>query len=115
RWQQTVVADTAWKDKVRPLIDTFTRSTPGSFLEEKSAGLAWHYARAERGFGPVQARELRLHLLELLSNAPVRVFAGERVVEIRAQGADKGMIIARCLATEPADAACVALGDDTTD
>jgi trehalose 6-phosphate synthase/phosphatase len=114
-WQATVRVDSSWKEKVRPLFDTFTRATPGSFLEEKSAGLAWHYARAEREFGPGQARELRLHLMDLLSNAPVQVFAGERVVEIRAQGVSKGLIVARCLASEPADALSVAFGDDMTD
>jgi trehalose 6-phosphate synthase/phosphatase len=115
QWEQTVQVQDGWMEKVRPLLDTFTRATPGSFIEEKSAGLAWHYARAEREFGPAQAQELRLHLMDLLSNAPVHVFAGERVVEIRAQGVSKGMIVARCLASEPADAVNVALGDDMTD
>jgi trehalose 6-phosphate synthase/phosphatase len=114
-WEATVRIDNSWKEKVRPLFETFTRATPGSFLEEKSAGLAWHYARAEREFGPGQARELRLHLMDLLSNAPVQVFAGERVVEIRAQGVNKGRIVARCLASERADALSVAFGDDRTD
>jgi trehalose 6-phosphate synthase/phosphatase len=105
----------AWKDKIRPLLETFTRATPGSFVEEKSAGLTWHYARAEREFGPSQAIELRLHLLELLSNTPVQVLAGERVVEIRNQGVDKGRIVARTLADEPESALPVAFGDDVTD
>jgi trehalose 6-phosphate synthase/phosphatase len=114
-WLQTVQVHDGWKEKVRPLLDTFTRATPGSFIEEKSAGLAWHYARAEREFGPAQAHELRLHLIDLLSNAPVQVFAGERVVELREQGVSKGMIVTRCLASEPAGALSVAFGDDMTD
>jgi trehalose 6-phosphate synthase/phosphatase len=114
-WQRTIEVDTSWMEKVRPLLDTFTRATPGSFVEEKSAGLAWHYALAEREFGPSQAQELRVHLSELLSNAPVQVFAGERVVELRAQGVNKGLIVARCLANETPDALSVALGDDRTD
>jgi trehalose 6-phosphate synthase/phosphatase len=115
-WAAAVTADAdSWKAKVRPLLETFTRATPGSFIEEKSAGLAWHYARAEREFGPSQALEMRLHLIDLLSNAPVQVVTGERVVEIRTQGVDKGSIVARTLASEPETALPVAFGDDVTD
>jgi trehalose 6-phosphate synthase/phosphatase len=115
-WAAALTADAdSWKAKVRPLLETFTRATPGSFVEEKSAGLAWHYARAEREFGPSQALELRLHLMDLLSNAPVHVLTGERVLEIRTQGVDKGSIVARTLASEPETALPVAFGDDATD
>jgi trehalose 6-phosphate synthase/phosphatase len=115
-WTASAAADAdSWRGKVRPLLDTFTHATPGSFVEEKSAGLAWHYARAERGFGHSQALELRLHLTELLSNAPVQVLSGERVVEIRTQGVDKGSIVSRTLANEPESALPVAFGDDVTD
>jgi trehalose 6-phosphate synthase/phosphatase len=89
--------------------------TPGSFVEEKSAGLTWHYALAEREFGPAQALELRVHLLELLSNVPVQVVAGEHVVEVRAQGVNKGWIVAMTLASESQGALPVAIGDDATD
>ena len=114
-WNVPVSPDVSWKEKVRPILDTFTRATPGSFVEEKSAGLTWHYALAEPEFGPAQALELRVHLLELLSNVPVQVVAGERVVEVRAQGVSKGGIVARMLAAEPAGALAVAVGDDATD
>ena len=114
-WTRNAPVGDGWKEQVRPLLDAFTKATPGSFVEEKSAGLAWHYARAEREFGPSQALELRLHLLELLSNAPVQVVAGERVVEIRAVGADKGTVVARGLAGEPVSALPVAFGDDASD
>lgn len=115
-WTGSIAVDAdSWRGKVRPLLEIFTRATPGSFVEEKSAGLAWHYARAEREFGPAQALELRLHLLDLLSNAPVQVLSGERVVEIRVQGVDKGSIVSRTLASEPERALPVAFGDDVTD
>jgi len=114
-WIVPVPPDVSWKEKVRPILDTFTRATPGSFVEEKSAGLTWHYALAEREFGPAQALELRVHLLELLSNVPVQVVAGERVVEVRAQGVSKGGIVSRTLATETSGALPVAIWDDATD
>jgi trehalose 6-phosphate synthase/phosphatase len=114
-WTRTIEVDDAWKQKVRPLLDDFTRVTPGSFVEEKSAGLAWHYARSERDSASSRARELRLHLMDLLSNTAVNVIAGHCVVEIRAQGAHKGLIVARSMANEPDNALPVAFGDDRTD
>src|SRR5262249_16963337 len=32
-----------WKATVRPILDDFVARTPDSFVEEKSASVAWHY------------------------------------------------------------------------
>jgi trehalose 6-phosphate synthase/phosphatase len=89
--------------------------TPGSLVEEKSASLAWHYRTADLEFGAVQANELRVHLTELLSNAPVEVLTGEKVIEVRPHGVSKAAIVAPLVAAAPPGAQVVALGDDRTD
>ncbi|HXK34514.1 MAG TPA: bifunctional alpha,alpha-trehalose-phosphate synthase (UDP-forming)/trehalose-phosphatase [Dehalococcoidia bacterium] len=110
-----------WKDKVRGIMEQFVESTPGSFIEEKSAGLAWHYRMvtadfvAQDDYGEHQAKELRLLLGELLSNAPVEVLVGNKVVEVRTQGVHKGAIAPLLLDDAPGDATIVAIGDDRTD
>src|SRR5688500_2842544 len=45
----TVVPD--WMARVRPILDQFVAGTPGSFVEVKSASVAWHYRGAPRDFG----------------------------------------------------------------
>ncbi len=110
-----------WKDTVRPIMQNFTDATRGTFIEEKTASLAWHYRLAEAGvtgdsgFGELQAKELRLVLGEMLSNAPVEVLAGHKVVEVRPQGVHNGMVVPLLLSTLDDGAAVLAVGDDRTD
>jgi trehalose 6-phosphate synthase/phosphatase len=120
-WAMVREVPTDWKQAVRPLLDQFTRATNGSFVEEKTASLAWHYRNATADFetagdfGEHQAKELRLLLGELLSSAPMEVISGAKVVEVRQQGIGKGGIVPSVLASVPADAAILAIGDDRTD
>ncbi len=98
--------------RVTEILERVVAHTPGSLLERKSAGLAWHYRQAEPEHGASQARELRLHLREVLIGTPLEVLAGDKVVEVRLRGMHKG-IVARSLLTH-GDLA-VAIGDDRTD
>jgi len=114
-WRLLQEIDTEWKDSVRPLLDLFTRSTPGSFVEEKSASLAWHYRAAEKEHGAVQAKELMIHLLETYSNMPVQVLPGNKVIEIRMQGVNKGLAVEQLKKEMRSSSVFVAVGDDHTD
>jgi trehalose 6-phosphate synthase/phosphatase len=77
-------------------------------------GLAWHFRAADLEYGAVQANELQLHLKEMLSNTPVEIVPGEKVVEIRAHGINKGRIVPAIQSRLP-NALIVAIGDDRTD
>jgi trehalose 6-phosphate synthase/phosphatase len=120
-WTMTRQVRNDWKEQVRPTLDQFTSTTRGAFVEEKTAGLAWHYRAAEAdsldgaSFGDTQAQELRLLLSELLSNSPVEVLSGDKVIEVRPHGVDKGSIAARLLARGPCPDLVIAFGDDQTD
>lgn len=114
-WMQNLTSSDAWKSRVRPILEEFVKTTPRSMIEEKTAGLVWHYRNAEQAFAVGQAKELRLLLIELLSNVPVQVIPGNKVVEVRVQGADKGNIVARILGAETDPVLPVAFGDDRTD
>jgi trehalose 6-phosphate synthase/phosphatase len=120
-WSMPRPVKAEWKELVRPVLDHFTAATHGTFVEEKTVGLAWHYraARADHtngaNFGDVQARELRLLLSDLLSNSPVEVLAGNKVVEVRPQGINKGSIVPAILAQAREPYAIIAIGDDRTD
>jgi trehalose 6-phosphate synthase/phosphatase len=109
------------KEKVRPMLEHFTSTTRGSFIEEKTASIAWHYRLADtdfsddNDFGEQQAKELRLLLSEVLGNEPVQVLSGSKVVEIRPMGVNKGAVVPLVLANTGAQARIVAIGDDRTD
>ncbi|MEX2209048.1 MAG: bifunctional alpha,alpha-trehalose-phosphate synthase (UDP-forming)/trehalose-phosphatase [Myxococcota bacterium] len=114
-WTSLAAQQLSWRDAVREILWDFTSRTPGSLIEEKSASFAWHYRGADPEFGSMQAKELRLHLSERLSNVPVEIIPGEMVVEVRPHGVNKGRVVGRVLTGDASDALVVALGDDRTD
>jgi trehalose 6-phosphate synthase/phosphatase len=115
-WLSSVDPSTcAWKDPVREMLREYVARTPGALIEEKTAGLAFHYRNADRHLGAARARELRLNLVQLLSQQPVAVLGGRKVVEVRPQEVDKGTAVKRLIEHVPPGAALVAMGDDRTD
>jgi trehalose 6-phosphate synthase/phosphatase len=99
---------------VLQILRDYAGRTPGSLVEQKPVGVAWHYRGASPEYGEVQANELRVHLTEMLSNAPVELLKGEKVIEIRTQGIHKGLILPLTSAGRPGTLT-VAIGDDRTD
>ena len=104
-----------WRARILEVMSSFATRTAGAFVEEKSVALAWHYRGADPEFGAAAARELRHHLRALLASAPVEIIAGNKVVEARPIGVDKGQAARRALALAPPGARVLAIGDDRTD
>jgi trehalose 6-phosphate synthase/phosphatase len=104
-----------WREPVLAMLNEITERTPGSLVEVKAAALAWHYRMADQETGARRANELRLHLNQLLSNQPVEILAGNRVIEIRPYGVHKGRIVPPMAPERLATTAIVAIGDDRTD
>jgi len=113
-WRFNARVETGWKDVVRPMLHEFALRTPGSLVEEKTASLAFHYRMADLEYGKWQARELKIHLAHVLSNMPVEILSGSRVIEIKPHGVNKGLVVPNLLAGEQG-ALVVAAGDDETD
>jgi trehalose 6-phosphate synthase/phosphatase len=96
------------------MLEQLTAATPGSLIEEKTTGLAWHYRMSDPEFGAMHARELTRRLEKSARTLPIDVVAGEKVIEIRASGINKGVIANRLLSqSEPVTV--LAMGDDRTD
>jgi trehalose 6-phosphate synthase/phosphatase len=114
-WHPGAIPQRDWLKRIYPILEQFTTSTPGSLIEEKSASVAWHYRMAEPEFGTRQAHELRMLLGEALSNQPLEVLDGKKVIEVRLRGVSKAVVSQRVLAEENANATVLAIGDDRTD
>lgn len=114
-WIATAPLQNGWHDKVEAIVRRFTTATPGSVMEIKSASLAWHYRMADPEFGLRQAHELRMLLGDALSNQPLEVRDGKKVLEVRLTGAHKGLPIEQILAAAGPSASIIAVGDDDTD
>ncbi|OGX87097.1 bifunctional alpha,alpha-trehalose-phosphate synthase (UDP-forming)/trehalose-phosphatase [Hymenobacter glacialis] len=103
-----------WKQELRPILELYVRRTAGSFIEEKDYSLVWHFRRADAELGAARARDLINHLNFMTSNAELQVMEGNKVIEIKNAGINKGTAAARWLGMAQPDFV-LALGDDRTD
>lgn len=113
-WRCAPLPATGWLAPVRGVLTDFAARTPGALVEEKTAGLAWHYRQAAPELGAARARELVARLSVDLSGAPAELLPGAMVIEVRARGIDKGAVAAALAAASPGRP-MVAIGDDRTD
>jgi trehalose 6-phosphate synthase/phosphatase len=113
-WIHDRDADQTWKPRIRPTLELFAQRSPGSMIEEKTHTLAWHYRNVDPELGFVRSRELLDNLHHLLRNTPLNIVDGNKVIEVRMSGVDKGSVASRLLAQDHYDFV-LAVGDDKTD
>ncbi len=114
-WAPAADIHGSWREPVLAILRDITARTPGSLIEVKAVAIAWHYRLADLETGARRANELRIHLNQLLSNHPVEILAGNRVLEIRPYGVHKGRIIPPMSPEREARTTILAIGDDRTD
>lgn len=112
-WQRARTATGEWKQKLLPILETYADRLPGSFVEEKEESVAWHYRMADPEQGRLCAPELIDHLLNLTAKTDLQVVPGNKAVEIRRAGVDKGTAAAFWLSNKYDF--ILGIGDDTTD
>lgn len=113
-WFKNEGLKTDWKSKIRQVLQNVVERTPGSFIEEKDYSLAWHYRRIDRDLGEKRVREFRDVLIYLTANLDLQVLEGNKVVEIKNAGVNKGKATLNWLNEGPYDF-ILAIGDDYTD
>lgn len=114
QWFAVEQLGTQWKDSIRTIMESFTDSTPGTFIEEKEYSLAWHYRRADADLGNMRTGELKQRLSGLLDKDALAVLDGNKVIEVKSNSINKGRVAARMAAAESYDFV-MAIGDDWTD
>ncbi len=114
QWQCIEPFEHDWKEAIRPILELYTDRTPGSLIEEKDFALVWHYRRSEPEQAYVRTQELRDALTNLTGNLDVGVFEGNKILEIRNLGINKGRA-AKIFIEEDSWDFILAAGDDYTD
>ncbi len=112
-WKTPDVTNT-WKKDVRHVLQSLVDRTPGSFIEEKDYSIAWHYRMIDKGLGEKRVREFRDVLLYLTANLDLQVLEGNKVVEVKNAGINKGKATSYWLMKDNYDF-MMAIGDDSTD
>jgi trehalose 6-phosphate synthase/phosphatase len=103
-----------WKHDIYPLLETYVDRTPGSFIEEKSYSLVWHYRNAQKGLGELRANELMNNLKYLASDKGLQLLSGDKVLEIKNVEINKGKAALTLIDKNDYDF-IIAFGDDYTD
>jgi trehalose 6-phosphate synthase/phosphatase len=106
--------DLSWKTRVHDVLIHYADTTPGTFVEEKAASLVWHYANAEPDFSGWKAHQLVVELQEMLSNLPVQISHGRKIVEVQSIFINKGVIVQHLKQSAGFDHILYA-GDDESD
>lgn len=103
-----------WKQEIRPILETFVDRTPGSFIEEKSYSLVWHFRKVEEGLGELRANELMNTLRFVTADRGLQMLPGNKIIEIKNAEVNKGKVALNWLEGNDYDY-IMALGDDHTD
>ena len=113
-WRMLKTITTEWKDRVRPILQLYVDRLPEALLEEKEFSLAWHFRRADPEQAPLRAKELLDDLAGYTRNIDVQVLEGNKVIEIRNTGVNKGTAAMEWL-TGHTPEFILSIGDDWTD
>jgi len=105
---------TSWKSTIMPILKDYANRLPGSYVEEKEFSLAWHYRNAESEFASLRVDELFDNLSKFTSNADINVYKGNKVIEIKNAGVNKG-IATKYFVNKTKPDFIMAMGDDYTD
>jgi trehalose 6-phosphate synthase/phosphatase len=114
-WQRHDIARAVPYDQLLGLLKHFTDRTPGSSIERKSAGLAWHFRLARPDLAAVHAEAVLEEVRRRFPSDTVEVLRGEKVLEFRPAGVHKGLIVTRIMQQSGPASTLVAVGDDATD
>jgi trehalose 6-phosphate synthase/phosphatase len=88
--------------------------TPGSKMEKKKTALVWHYRNCDKWLAELREKQLINALMMPCSRLNLQIMRGNKVVEIKTIGANKGTEATRLLSRDNYDFV-MALGDDITD
>ncbi len=113
-WHMLEQIDNEWKESVQPLLEYYVDRTPKSFIEQKNFSLVWHYRNSDPDLGMQRAWELKDELRTLTSNLNLEIMDGDKVLEIKFAGINKGRAALQKMGQKSYDF-ILAVGDDWTD
>jgi len=103
-----------WMQNVEKVMNSYVAKCPHSFIERKEFSLAWHYRNADLVQAAIWAKELLSELSDKTEQLPLSVLNGNKVIEVRPKGINKGTAISKVLDAKHYDFV-LCLGDDKTD
>jgi trehalose 6-phosphate synthase/phosphatase len=113
-WRSKKIIPIEWKRRLLPTLQLFADRLPGVTVEEKEYSIVWHYRGADPEQGEPFAHELVDNLNALTGNVDVQILRGNKAIEVRVAGINKGTTARELIAEGDYDF-IFAIGDDRTD
>ncbi|RYF86601.1 MAG: bifunctional alpha,alpha-trehalose-phosphate synthase (UDP-forming)/trehalose-phosphatase [Chitinophagaceae bacterium] len=113
-WVTEIQTHSEWKEQVHKMMEMYVRRCANSFIEEKDFSIVWHYRNCAVDQGKLRSLELISELNDYIRNRHLQVLPGNKIVEVRNNGIDKGTAVKKILQREEYDF-IFAVGDDKTD
>ena len=114
-WKAIIETDLEWKKTVMPILNEYVNRCNGTFIEEKTGSIAWHYRNADFDFAQLRLHELRDDLAEIIRHkTEFEILEGNKVLEVKSGRYDKGQAAKTLMKNRQFDF-ILAAGDDRTD
>ncbi|MFC2115544.1 bifunctional alpha,alpha-trehalose-phosphate synthase (UDP-forming)/trehalose-phosphatase [Bacteroidota bacterium] len=113
-WGMIELIERDWMDIIRPILEFYVDRTPQSFIETKNYSLVWHYRNTDPDLGSQRSWELKDELKALVANLNLEIMDGDKVIEIKNSGINKGRATTINIGESIYDF-IMAIGDDWTD
>lgn len=114
QWVSEIQTNNDWKERVHTIMEMYVRRCANTLIEEKEFSMVWHYRNASVGQGALRAFELARELDENIRGRHLQLVMGNKIVEIRQRGINKGRFVKKLIHKENYDY-IFAAGDDRTD
>ncbi len=116
RWHSRVSQPrTTWYPAALKILSDYTAGVPRSQIEKKRFSLSWHYRQSPSEHAAFMARKIAEELETGLANLPVTIVRGHKLIEVRSNSADKGVLASWIIENRATQAFPLAIGDDRTD
>jgi trehalose 6-phosphate synthase/phosphatase len=112
--QQMGEMDDDWKETIETVMKKYEKRCANTFVETKEYAAVWHYRNADQEQAKIRASELFSELGNYTNDLNIQVHAGNKIIEVRVKGVDKGNVVKRILKEDQYDF-ILACGDDYTD
>ncbi len=106
--------DDEWKTVIQSVMDTYVKRCVNTFVEQKEYSLVWHFRNADVDQAKIRSAELFSELCTISNQFNLQVVQGNKIIEVRMRGMDKGTITKKLLSENDYDF-ILACGDDSTD
>jgi trehalose 6-phosphate synthase/phosphatase len=113
-WQENASTKFPDDEEILEIIQRTTDKTPGSRMEMKKTSIVWHFRNCDKWLAELRQKQLINALMTPCSRLNLHLMRGNKVIEVKTVGVDKGIEASRLMLKDNYDFV-MALGDDITD